>query len=157
MLILQKKQSPTAQHQQIILCKSSFPHLELLFYATETHKLMQVKVEMRNIKEFLHMFSQKNAFKVFLRGLFLTMTFHPPFKPKLKGQILSCISAAVPLCQPQHQPHDNLDEREKAESRNANDTGRLETPVTWRVSLIARDCPLVLALHRAFVFYSEHY
>ena len=57
MFILQKEQSPTAQHQQIILCKSSFPHLEPLFYATETHKLMQVKVEFKRVT--IHIQPQK--------------------------------------------------------------------------------------------------
>lgn len=65
MLRLQKEQSPKAQHQQIILCKSSFLHPEPLFYTTETHKLMQVKVEMLNLKGFLYMISHKNAFKIF--------------------------------------------------------------------------------------------
>lgn len=89
MLILQKEQSPTAQHQQIILCKSSFHHLETLYYATEAHKFMQVKVETWNLKGFLNMFSHKNAFKIFFHecvekvGLFvLARTFHPPFNLK---------------------------------------------------------------------------
>lgn len=75
MLILQKEKSPTAQHQQIILCKSSFHHLEPLFYATENHKLMQVKVEMLNLKEFLYMFRMHLGFCVKKMGLFLAMNF----------------------------------------------------------------------------------
>lgn len=144
MLILQKERSQAAQHQQLILCKSSFPHLELLFYAAEAHKWRQVKVEILNLKEFLHMFGRKMHLRIFF--CFFLMCG--------KGRTLDGIFNWL---------NGNLDEQEvenpqkQTESTNANGTGRLETPVAWHVSLTFQYCPLGFAWHRVIAFPSEHY
>lgn len=107
----------------------------------------------------------QNGFFICEKGdffLFFVVTFHPPFKPKRNGQILSCNSAAIPLFQPHHRPRRNwMSERSKTH-KNRQKAEMQMTQGCWKPP----DSACVLYLPMLFpcfgfalaaVFLLEHY
>lgn len=147
MLILQKEQSPTAQQQQIILYKSSFPHLQPLSL-TPQRSTNWCRWKLKDcFYKYLGTtigFYEWKIWNFFWRWLFI----HP---------FVSCNSAAIPLCNlvANHTwigwvwgvKLTQTDRKHKCKWHR--DGGNR---VTWHVCLTSQHCPLVSDLHWLLCF-----